>query len=175
MRIAISGSHLVGKTTLCEALAEVLPLYQFFPEPYRLLEEEGHEFGDMPSVDDFELQLERSFQCLQEGGTDAVFDRCPLDVVGYLQTHDDAEAFDLEFWMPRIREHVATLDLVVFVPIEEPDRVAVGRSQARLRARVDEVLGDMILNDAYGLGVEAIEVAGSIDARIRQILARVRS
>lgn len=174
MRIAISGSHLVGKTTLAEALADALPQHQFVPEPYRLLEEEGHEFEEMPSIEDFELQLERSLQCLQEGGPDVVFDRCPLDLVGYLQVHADAEAFDLEQWLPRIREHMAALDLVVFVPIEAPDRVAVPRSQARHRAAVDAMLGDIVLNDAYGVEVAVIEVAGSIEARLRQVLAQVR-
>jgi hypothetical protein len=174
MRIAISGSHLVGKTTLAEALAEALPHHQFVPEPYRLLEEEGHEFGEMPSVEEFELQLERSFQCLQEGGPAAVFDRCPLDLVGYLLAHEDAEAFDLESWLPRIREQVATLDLIVFVPVEEPDRVDVPRSQRGLRAEVDAVLSDIVLGDAYELEVDTIEVVGSLDARLRQVLARVR-
>jgi hypothetical protein len=174
MRIAISGSHLVGKTTLAEALAEALPHHQVMPEPYRLLEEEGHEFGEMPSVEEFELQLERSFQCLEEGGQGTVFDRCPLDLVGYLLTHEDAEAFDLEPWLPRIRERIATLDLIVFVPIEEPDRMDVPRSQRSLRAEVDAVLSDIVLGDAYDLEVDTIEVAGSLDARLRQVLAKVR-
>lgn len=82
MRIAISGSHLVGKTTLAEALADALPDHQLVPEPYHLLEEEGYEFGEMPSIEDFELQLERSFHCLQESGPAVVFDRCPLDMIG---------------------------------------------------------------------------------------------
>lgn len=164
----------MGKTTLGEALADALPQHRFVPEPYRLLEDEGHEFGEMPSVEDFERQLERSFECLREGGEAVVFDRCPLDIVGYLQAHEDADAFDLDEWMPRLREHVATLDAIVFVPIEAPDRVAVPRSEARFRAEVDAVLRDLVLDDAYGLEVDVIEVAGSLDARLRQVLAHVR-
>jgi MoxR-like ATPase len=112
MRIAICGTHLVGKTTLAEQLAEALPSHELVPEPYRFLEHEGYEFGEMPSLEDFERQLERAFRCVQEGGPAAVFDRCALDIVGYLQTHEDAEAFDLDRWLPRIREHVAALDLI---------------------------------------------------------------
>ena len=59
MRIAISGSHRVGKTTLAEALAAELPGYELVPEPYYLLEEDGHVFAAMPSIEDFELQLAR--------------------------------------------------------------------------------------------------------------------
>jgi len=174
MRIAISGSHLVGKTTLAEALAEALPGHELVPEPYYLLEEDGHEFAEMPSIEDFELQLERSIQCVQESGMDVVFDRCPLDVLGYLVTHRDADAFRREDWMPRVREAVAKLDLIVFVPIEDPDRVAVPRPQARLRSDVDMVLRDMIVDDAYGLEIDVITVAGTPGTRLREVAAHLR-
>jgi hypothetical protein len=174
MRIAISGSHLVGKTTLAEALADALPEHELVPEPYCLLEEEGHEFAEMPSLEDFERQLERSIRCVQGSGTDVVFDRCPLDILGYLVTHRDADAFELDDWMPRVREAVATLDLIVFVPIEDPDRVAVPRSQARLRSEVDMALSDLIVDDAYGLEMEVIMVAGTPEARFRDVMAHLR-
>jgi hypothetical protein len=171
MRIAISGSHLVGKTTLAEALVEALPRYELVPEPYYLLEEDGYEFAESPSIEDFERQLERSFQCIQDSGADVVFDRCPLDILGYLVTHRDAEAFHIEDWMPRVRDAVAMLDLIVFVPIEHPDRVAVPRSQARLRADVDAALSDIIVDDAYGLGFAVITAEGTPDARVRHVVA----
>lgn len=174
MRIAISGSHLVGKTTLAEALAETLTGHELVPEPYYLLEEEGHAFGEMPSLEDFELQLERSIQCVRESGTDVVFDRCPLDILGYLVTHRDADGFQIEDWMPRVREAVATLDLIVFVPIEDPDRVAVPRSGARLRADVDMALRELILDDGGEMEIEVIMVAGTPVARLRAVLAHLR-
>ena len=174
MRIAISGSHLVGKTTLAEALAEALPRHELVPEPYHLLEEDGHEFAEMPSIEDFELQLERSIQCVQESGTDVVFDRCPLDILGYLVTHRHADAFQLEDWMPHVREAVAKLDLIVFVPIEDPDRVDVPRPQARLRSDVDMALRDLIVDDAYGLEIDVITVAGTPGARLREVAAHLR-
>ena len=174
MRIAISGSHLVGKTTLATALSEALPEYALIPEPYYLLEEDGHQFAEKPSLEDFELQLERSCGCILESGTDAIFDRCPLDILGYLLSHRDAGAFRVEDWMPRVRESVAALDLIGFVPIEEPDRVPVPRSQAAFRAAVDAALRDVIVDDAYGLGADVIIVEGTIDARVRRVLTHLR-
>jgi hypothetical protein len=175
MRIAISGSHLVGKTTLAEALAEALPRHDLVPEPYHLLEEDGYEFEEMPSIEDFERQLERSLQCIEESGTDVVFDRCPLDILGYLVTHRDADVFQLEDWLPRVRQAVAKLDLIVFVPVEDPDRVAIPRSQARLRAAVDAVLRDLVVDDAYGLEIDVMTVEGTPNARLRQVAAHLRS
>src|SRR5439155_7177638 len=36
----------------------------------------------------------------------------------------DSEGFDLDPWLPRVRRAMDRLDLVVFVPVEHPDRVA---------------------------------------------------
>jgi hypothetical protein len=143
------------------------------PEPYHLLEDEGHAFEERPSIEDFEAQLERSLACLEAGAADAIFDRCPLDIVGYLQTHREATAFEVAEWLPRIREAMATLDLVVLVPIEVPDRVPVDRAEARRRARVDDGLRDLVLDDALDLGVHAIEVRGPVEARLRQVIAAI--
>lgn len=173
MRIAISGSHRVGKTTLAEALAEALPRHELVPEPYYLLEEDGHEFSEMPTIEDFELQLERSLECLGESRENVVFDRCPLDIVGYLQTHEDADAFELRDWLPRVERAVSSLDLIVFVPIEEPDRVAVSRSEVRLREDVDAALSEIIADDAYSLELEVLTVGGSLATRLQQVLAHL--
>ena len=51
MRIGISGTHGTGKTTLAEALCARLPGHVTADEPYRLLEEEGCEFGFPPSLE----------------------------------------------------------------------------------------------------------------------------
>jgi hypothetical protein len=70
---------------------------------------------------------------------------------------------------------MAKLDLIVFVPVEEPDRVPVSRSQARLRADVDAVLRDIVVDDAYGLELEVITAAGTVAARLRQVVAHFQS
>jgi AAA domain len=51
MRIAISGSHRTGKSTLIAALAESLSKYTTVDEPYHLMEEDGYEFSHPPSVE----------------------------------------------------------------------------------------------------------------------------
>lgn len=175
MRIAISGSHRVGKTTLAEALADALPEYDLIPEPYYQLEDDGYEFERMPSIEDFERQLERSIQSICESGGNVIFDRCPLDILGYLLTHRDADTFEIDDWMPRVREAVAKLDLIVCVPIEDPDRVAIPRPEARVRADVDEVLREIVEDDSYELEMDVITVDGPVAARLRQVVERVRS
>lgn len=175
MRIAVSGAHRTGKTTLIEELSRALPAYAVVEEPYYLLEEEGHAFAEMPSVDDFELQLERSLQCVDDSGKDQLFDRCPADLLAYLMTHRDSDGFDAGIWLPRLENAMRRLDLIVFVPIESPDRVIVPDPEDReLRRCVDEELRDIVVEDRWSFGLETIEVTGTLRERARQVLAHVK-
>jgi predicted ATPase len=176
MRIAVSGAHRTGKTTLVEELRRVLPNHVVVDEPYYLLEEEGHEFAEMPCLEDFELQLELSIDSITEDEEDRIFDRCPADILAYLITHEDSEGFDVERWLPQVRSAMERLDLIVFVPVEDPDRVTVSEPEdAELRRRVDEELREIVLEDRWELGVEALEVTGTPRERVRQVVAWVRA
>jgi predicted ATPase len=166
MRIAISGTHRVGKSTLIEALAARLPSYRVIDEPYHQLEEDGHEFSDPPTVDDFEVQLRRSLELVDDLPRDALVDRCPLDFIAYMRALDDDEA-DVD----ALRDAMATFDLVVVVGIEVPDRITVSSSEdRRLRAAVDAQIRAIVLDDALGLGIEALEVTGTVDERVAHVL-----
>jgi predicted ATPase len=176
MWIAISGTHFSGKSTLVEALSEALPQYITVDEPYQLLQEEGYEFAELPSIEDFELQLERSIESLDEKAPNIIFDRCPADILGYLLSHTDVEAFDLEEWLPRVQIAIRKLDLLVFLPIEEPDRIVLPLSQdAAYRQRVDEKLKEIILENSFDFEVDVLEVAGSPKKRVERVMARILS
>lgn len=175
MRIAISGTHFSGKSTLVGDLSDVLPTYSIVEEPYVLLAEEGYEFAEMPSVEDFELQLERSIECMKQSEPNVLFDRCPADLLAYLLTHADAEAFDLDRWLSRIRAAMAKLDLVVFLPVEARDRIALPSSEdAVLRRQVDAELKEILLEDAFDFGMEVLEVTGARSERVRQVMESLR-
>jgi predicted ATPase len=176
VRIAVSGTHRAGKSTLVEDLAGRLPGYRVVDEPYHLLEEEGFEFSDPPALEDWVEQLRRSVEELEgDASRDLLLDRCPLDFVAYARVDEDTDALDLEEWMPRIREAMQTLDLVVFVPIERPDRTPVGPGEdPALRAAVDRELAAMLVDDALGLELEVVTVEGSRVERVEQVLRRIR-
>jgi predicted ATPase len=174
VRIAFSGSHRVGKTTLVESVKERLPGHATVDEPYHLLEEDGYEFAEQPSLEDFEAQLVRSLAALDDTGRDVLFDRCPVDILAYLLEHDDATAFDPDAWLAQIRDAVHTLDLVVLVPIEEPDRIALPpHEDADHRRAVHDRLHDLLVDDALGSDVEVLTVAGDVRARTDQIMAQI--
>ena len=165
MRIAVSGTHCSGKSTLVEELSSVLPGYLTVEEPYYLLMEEGHEF-------DFELQLERSIECLSGSEPDVIFDRCPIDMLGYLLVL--AEGFHLKKWLPRVQAAIDTLDLIVFLPVEERDRIDLPPSQdAGLRLDVDQALKEIFLDGSLDLEIEALVVTGPLRERVRQVLSHL--
>jgi predicted ATPase len=174
VRIAFSGSHRVGKSTLIESVAGVLPGYTTVDEPYYLLEEEGYESSETPSVDDFQVQLERSLVALEDDDQDVLFDRCPADLFAYLLVHEDASAFAADDWLARTREAMQTLDLVVFVPIEDRDRIALASHEDRAyRLAVHEKLHDLLVDDALGFEAEVIIVRGDVRERVDQVMARI--
>jgi hypothetical protein len=176
MRIAISGTHFSGKSSLVQALSEALPQYATVEEPYNLLLEEGYEFAEFPSIEDFELQLERSIENLDEATPNVIIDRCPADILGYLLSHTDVEAFILDEWLPRIQTAIKKLDLVVFLSIEEPDRIVLPLSQdAVYRQRVDEKLREVILENIFDFEVDVLEVSGSLQTRVERVLAHIRN
>jgi predicted ATPase len=169
MRIAISGSHATGKSTLIAELARRLVGYTTIDEPFYILGDEGHTFGDPPSTEDFELLFSRSVSLLHEQrASNLLFDRSPADYLAYLTAldpglvsadHIDAAATAL-----------ATLDLTVFVPIERPDRVEAA-DVPRLRRRVDRILHDMLVDDSAGFDVRVITISGTVTQRVEQVLA----
>lgn len=94
VRIAISGTHFSGKSTLVEELSRKLPGYLAVEEPYYLLADEGYDFPEQPSAEDYQAQLQRSIESLGEGEADVLFDRCPADFLAYLLAHEESDAFD---------------------------------------------------------------------------------
>lgn len=175
MRIAIAGSHRVGKSALVDELAAALPGYATVDEPYQTMTEDGHEFADPPSREDFEAQLAHALATLAEAGPRVLFDRSPVDLLAYLTEHDEADDGDGDAWLPRVQAAVEALDLIVFVPIEAPDRIADAEDEhPAWRRRVDARLRALLVEGELGADVEVLEVHGSLARRAQAVLARVR-
>src|SRR6185369_16723424 len=87
MKIAVTGTHGVGKTTLIEEFLRLHPEFGHEPEPYDVLSEDyGEEFAAEPCAEDFLRQLEFNLERLKQRATEVnvIFERCPLDFLAYL-------------------------------------------------------------------------------------------
>jgi hypothetical protein len=173
MRVAFTGTHRTGKTSLIDAVSGRLPTYRVVEEPYRLLEEEGYEFSDPPSPEDFERQLRSSIDAIAAAPAEVLVDRCPLDFVAYLDAI--GADFDLESWLPEIRDCLESLDLLVVVSIEVPDRIVVlSHEDRRLRRDVDDRLRTLALEDAHEFGTLTVEVSGTLEDRVREVMRAMK-
>lgn len=173
MKIAVSGSHKTGKSTLIGELSDRLPGFEVFDEPYWQLVEEGHLFSDPPTLAQYELQLGRSIDNILNSEGDCLFERSPLDFLAYILALDKASHADVERHLLSVRQAIGNLDLVVFVPIEELDRMDE-IDYPELRRRVDEKLRKIALDDAFDLGIEALEVTGSPGRRANRVIEGLR-
>lgn len=167
MRIAVAGSHATGKSTLVAALANRWPAHIGVEEAYRDADSASAEL----SVDFFEEQLIRCLELMRQPGlSDAIFDRTPLDYLAYLRVI--APTWDPSAYVPQVRDALDSLALVVFVPIESPDIIPVSADERpRLRKQVDQLLRKVLLEDAWGFGLEPCEVTGSVEERLAQVAA----
>lgn len=170
MKIALTGAHRVGKTTLAERLQASLPDYLCVQEPYVELEEKGHAFSETPELEDFSAQLEHSIERVEMDEPDVIFDRSPLDLLAYVYATGGAKASQ-KFYTD-VREVMEEIDLLIFVPIEKPDLIACPESEfPQLRKQVNELIEEWI-ND---FDLETIVVRGTLAERERQVLETIVS
>lgn len=174
MRIAVSGAHHVGKTSLIEAFVRARPEYDFEPEPYHALADAGVAFSDPPTEEDFLEQLAYSIRRLDERAKDpsVIFDRCPLDFVAYLEamTARPVGRFDFEDVRGEVEAALEALDAIVFIPAADKAFDGDDIAYPRLRRAVDRRLQAIILEDVLALFEGGrpliVELSGSTEARL---------
>jgi hypothetical protein len=173
MRIAVSGTHNTGKSTLVAELGERLPGHLTLPEPYEQLEDEGHAFALPPPVDDYVIQLRQSIHNLESPAANLIVDRCPLDFIAYIAASRNRVWFDPGPLLEPVRRAMSSLDLVIVVRIDrahDPDM-----ENDRLRRDVDGRLADLVADDEFDLLADndVLELAGPWDRRVETVLAHL--
>ena len=161
MRIAVSGTHGVGKSTLIDELLRLHPEFEHEPEPYTVLVEDyGEEFSAEPCVEDFLRQLEFNLERLgqQASGEKVIYERCPLDFLAYINALDSDLSDAL---MKRISDAMRQLDLIVYLPLDD----ASDAEYPKLRRAMDHQLSELLTST----NVAVIEATGSTAQRLRAV------
>lgn len=125
MRIAISGTHSVGKSTFVNDFLAKHPDYAYEQEPYRALKDK-HEilFGDHQTQQHINIQLDYCLASVSryQPGAKVIFDRAPFDYIPYSaytaeHAHTDIDQSYVHSLYRRMTPALKHLDLIVFVPI----------------------------------------------------------
>lgn len=162
MRIAVAGTHGVGKSTLIEEFVLAHPEFVHEPEPYTtLVEDFGEEFSAEPCVEDFLRQLEFNIERLGQhaAGEDVIYERCPLDFLAYLNALGASNTKTLR---DRVSEAMQQLDLIVYVPLED---ASAADDFPKLRKAMDQQLSELLTT----ANVVVVEATGSTAQRLRAI------
>lgn len=190
MRIAISGSHSLGKSTVVNDWVAKHPHFVREEEPYRVL----GLFGPYEILfREASTKLHNGIQMYYNIGRinrysehtdDVIFDRAPVDYIAYSQytanqgTTDINDAF-VESIVPVVRESLDHLDILAFVPKSDtwPVEMEVDGIRPVDHAYRDEV--DAIFKQIYREGrfqvlpethgPLLIELWGSREQRLQQL------
>lgn len=172
MRIAVSGTHCTGKSTLIEEFLQAHPDFVHEPEPYTVLSEDfGEEFSAEPCVEDLYRQLEFNIQRLREHAREerVIYERCPIDFLAYINVLD-AQAAQSSLGL--VAEAIQNLDLIVYLPLNQEIDVPEDE-YPKLREAVDLRLSAILNDDDFGIidssEVVVVEAEGSTTQRLRTL------
>jgi hypothetical protein len=137
MRVAISGTHCCGKSTLIDQFLLAHPDFTHEPEPYTVLEQDYSEvFAAEPSPDDFYRQLEFNLDRLRryQSGQRVIFERSPGDFLAYMLALNDVGRGEgttrlIERSLGMVMEAIQLLDLIVFLSLNDEDDIEMSDSE----------------------------------------------
>ena len=190
MRIAVSGSHSLGKSTVVSDWISAHPEFSREEEPYRALSLYGPydiRFRDESTRLHNGIQLYYNISRVHlyaRQEDNVIFDRSPIDYIAYSQYTADQRTTDIdqsfvETMIPAVRESLDRLDLIAFVPRSDEWPVLLEDDGIRpvdqaYRDDVDEIFKQIYRHGRYELfprvgGPKVIELHGPADRRIAQI------
>lgn len=194
MRIAISGAHSLGKSTLVWDWVNRHPHYVREEEPFRALHSEGYDIQFRQECNRLHNGIQMYYNACRVNYYSSIndcviFDRAPVDYIAYSQytanygTTDIDHAF-VEGMVPRVRETLKNIDLLVFIPISEQWPVAMEDDGIRpidlpYRDEVDSIFKQIYRDHLFNVIPEEnpprlFELWGSREERLDRIEEAIR-
>ena len=173
MRIVVSGTHAVGKSTLVSDFAMSNPQFDVLPDPFDLVDD-----PDPASPASFSEQLTVAADrlLLLAPGADVIAERGPLDFIAYLQAAEALGRASLSAptWAALRQTAAAAMarvDLLVVLPLTNAPGIWVpDEEDPALRLAMDEQLLDLCGDEELVGDVGCvIEIAGSPQERLDQL------
>lgn len=182
MRIAVSGTHFMGKSTLIEDFINKHPHYKCESEPYYKLQDETvMELSLEPSLESFLEQLDYSITQLNEYANEQniIFDRCPVDFLAYAMCVLEQDCLDINESevsekFDDVKEALNNLDLIIFLPITNENPIEYTEEDADYRRAVDTCFKKIYRDDLYDIfpsyrHPQIIEISGNRIVRLKKL------
>ena len=189
MRIAISGSHSLGKSTLVWDWIKRHPQYTREEEPFRALDGEMYDIRFRQESNRLHNGIQMYYNAsrvnLYSSINDCViFDRAPVDYIAYSQYTADKKTTDIDdafvdAMVPRVKETLQRLDLVVFIPMTNRWPVEMEDDGIRpvdlpYRAEVDAIFKQIYRDERFSVMPDKnrpklIELWGSREQRLDRL------
>lgn len=196
MRIAISGSHSLGKSTVVNDWVARHSHFKREEEPYRALGLHGpYEilFRDASTRLQNGIQLYYNISRVHryaDSSSEVIFDRSPVDYIAYSQYTADQRSTDIddafvESMVPVARESLDHLDILAFVPKSEDWPVEMEEDGIRpvdhaYRNEVDAIFKQIYREGRFGVmppskdpGPLLIELIGPRQERLDQLQSAI--
>lgn len=194
MRIAISGSHSLGKSTVVNDWVSAYPDYYREEEPYRVLGLNGpYEilFREASTRIQNGIQLYYNISRIHRYSTSkekVIFDRAPIDYIAYSQYTANQKTTDIdnnfvESMIPAVRESLDHIDILAFVPKSDDWPVEMEDDGIRpidyaYRDQVDAIFKEIYRDCRFNIipksgGPKIIELIGPPIERLEQIKAAI--
>jgi hypothetical protein len=185
MRVAVSGSHSTGKSTLIAAFVAKRPHYAYEPEAYEVLADdipltsaEGPELEGLTAL----LQYTVSVLANYGRGASVIFERSPVDYLAYAAAARSMAATERKNFirgsLPMVRDSVRNLDMIVLLPVSNKEHIGSRPGEDEyFRKRVDDMLRRALIEDAYDLfeGCDVplvVELSPSPDRQLTELMRR---
>jgi|TARA_R110000787_G_scaffold86030_1_gene183095 hypothetical protein len=133
MRIAISGTANLGKSTLIKDFLQEWPMYGYEVNSYRnILAEKELPHSKHTTKETQKAILDYMAESLKEFDRDdkVIFDRCPLDNLVYSmwamsQEDSDIDEDFIDECIPIVKEALENIDIIFFIPITKFNEIQV--------------------------------------------------
>ena len=187
MRIAVSGTHSVGKSTLVADIYATSSKFIHEEEPYRALRDVYPiKFGKESTRYCNGIQCFYNINRVQQYRSSrdhVIFDRCPVDYIAYSiytahHRQTDLDTAFVESLVRPVRDSLRFLDVVVFVPVTQKHPIHLEDDGIRpidkeYRWEVDRHFKRLYREGLYEMfddkGPRIVEVTGSRAERIAQL------
>lgn len=182
MRIAVSGTHIMGKTTLIQDFIKVHSEYRHEIEPYyKLQDEESVELALEPSLDNLLEQLDYSIDQLNQYANESniIFDRCPIDYIAYSMCAIEQDLIDINDTeiaerFQAVKEALDSLNIIIFLPITKEHSIEYTEENSAYRKAADRYFKKIYRDDildifpSYG-HPKIVEIWGNRTLRLKKL------